>query len=372
MDAGHDPSATETVDGPADDADPRSYRILVPVGESSSLRSTVGHVIRLAREAEEVGHAPQVHFVYPVTWQRRGITDEVGEEAEDLLERVEAWAHEDLGIEAEDVTSTVPVTTAIIGEERFLFSPVDYADVLVDYARDHDIGRIVLDPEYYPGARAPLLTPLKAELEIVQDIEFEEAPSPRPIRRRTRIIRRTAGGRDFWITFAFAYVFYLGIGGFSGLYDAVTGAISALIVATLLSRVAFESTPTLRRGSRVFVRWLLYLPFLLWEITKANIQVAYVVLHPRLPIDPDIVRFQPAVWHGLPVTTLANSITLTPGTLTVDVREGDFYVHHLTTVAKEGLLSGTLERAVRFVFYGRASARIPAPRERSDGGDDGT
>lgn len=372
MDAGRTPSATETVDGTADEGPHPGRSILVPVGDSSSLRSTVSYVIRLAREAEEAGHASEVHFVYPVPWQRRGVLDGVGEEAEELLERVAAWAHEDLGLDEDEGATAVTASTAIIGQDRFLFSPMDYAEVLVDYARAHGIGRIVLDPDYYPGSRTPLLTPLKAELAIAEGIEYEEAPTPRPIRRRTRLIRRTAGGRDFWITFGFAYVFYLGIGGFSGLYDIITGAVSALIVATLLSSVAFEMTPTLRGGSRVFVRWLIYLPFLLWEITKANLQVAYVVLHPQLPIDPDIVRFQPALWHGLPVTTLANSITLTPGTLTVEVREGEFYVHHLTTVAKEGLLRGTLERAVRFVFYGRAAARIPAPRERSDGGDDGT
>lgn len=371
MDDGRTPSESQTVDGAANEPDPRRYRILVPVGESPTLRSTVAHVIGLAREGDEAGVDPVVHFVYPVPWQRRGVVDGVGEEEEELLDRVQAWAYEDLGLEEEDTTD-IEIATSVIGQNRFLFSPIDYAEILIEHARQNDLGRVVLDPDYQPGARAPLLTPLKAELDIVPDIEYEEAPSQRPVRRRTRLMRRTAGGRDFWVTFGFAFLFYLGVGGFSGTYDLITGAISALIVATLLSRVAFEETPTFRSSSVVFLRWLVYLPYLLWEITKANIQVAYVVLHPRLPIDPDIVRFQPAVWHGLPVTTLANSITLTPGTLTVDVREGDFYVHHLTTGAREGLLGGSLERAVRFVFYGRASARIPAPRERSDGGDDGS
>lgn len=370
MDAGRPPSTTETADGAADDTDPRTYRILVPVGESRSLRRTVAYVIDLAREGEEAGHEAAVHFVYPVAWQRRGVIEGVGEDAENLLDRVLTWAREDLGLEEEE-TPSVEVTTAAIGEERFLFSPMDYAEVLVDYARAQDLGRIVLDPNYQPGARAPLLSPLKAELDIAEGLVYEEAPSERPVRRRARIVRRTAGARDFWITFGLSYLLYLGIGGFAGVYDLVTGAFSALVVATLLARVTFERTPVFRSTSMVFARWLIYVPFLLWEITKANIQVAYVVLHPRMPIDPDIVRFQPAVWHGLPVTTLANSITLTPGTLTVDVRGGDFYVHHLTTAARMGLLGGALERGVRFVFYGRASARIPAPRERSDGGDDG-
>jgi multicomponent Na+:H+ antiporter subunit E len=66
----------------------------------------------------------------------------------------------------------------------------------------------------------------------------------------------------------------------------------------------------------------------------------------------------------MPVTTLANSITLTPGTLTIDVARQHFLVHALIPGAEDDLLEGTLERLVRFVFYGRESARIATPRER--------
>jgi len=75
-------------------------------------------------------------------------------------------------------------------------------------------------------------------------------------------------------------------------------------------------------------------------------------------------EFSPAVPLGLPVTSLANSITLTPGTVTVDVRERHFHVHALTQSARDGIYEGGLERAIRFVFFGRAAARIPSPRER--------
>ena len=73
-----------------------------------------------------------------------------------------------------------------------------------------------------------------------------------------------------------------------------------------------------------------------------------------------------AVWGGSPLTTLANSITLTPGTLTVRAEGQDLYVHALFPSAREGLFAGTLERAVRFVFYGRAAAAIATPAERGD------
>jgi len=68
------------------------------------------------------------------------------------------------------------------------------------------------------------------------------------------------------------------------------------------------------------------------------------------------------------VTTLANSITLTPGTLTVSVTDRAFTIHSLTAGARADLFDGGLERAVRFVFYGRESMAIATPRERGDDG----
>jgi multicomponent Na+:H+ antiporter subunit E len=94
--------------------------------------------------------------------------------------------------------------------------------------------------------------------------------------------------------------------------------------------------------------------------------MAYVILHPSLPIDPSVVEYEGAVWGSLPSTTLANSITLTPGTLTIEVVESHFYVHALIPSARDGLLGGALERAVRFVFYGRSAMRIPTPEERRE------
>jgi multicomponent Na+:H+ antiporter subunit E len=105
-------------------------------------------------------------------------------------------------------------------------------------------------------------------------------------------------------------------------------------------------------------------PYLFWEILKANVQDAAVILHPRLPIDPRMTRITPAVWGGLPVTTLANSITLTPGTLTVRIRGRSLKVHTLLPASREDLFDGSLERAVRFVYYGRAAMNIPSLRER--------
>ena len=73
--------------------------------------------------------------------------------------------------------------------------------------------------------------------------------------------------------------------------------------------------------------FLLYIPFLLWEIIKANIEVAIIVLSPTLPIKPAIVKAKTSLESDVGKLWLANSITLTPGTLTVDIDGNDYYIH---------------------------------------------
>jgi multicomponent Na+:H+ antiporter subunit E len=153
------------------------------------------------------------------------------------------------------------------------------------------------------------------------------------------------------------------------LFEVVTGAITGGVVAAALWGVSLTSPIRPAATARWLLRLVLYAPYLVWEIAKANVAIAYVVLHPALPIDPEVVEFDAAVWSALPVMTLANSITLTPGTLTVDVSRRHFTVHTLTGSSRQDLFAGSLERAVRFVFYGRSAARIPSPRERGEGPD---
>ena len=342
-----------------------AQRILVPVGDSVTVRNTVAYVVREAAEAATEGEEkPTVHFVFPVSWQRRDLNAEEADEAEELLDRVRAWVDEDLD-EAEDEELPVTVETSVIGEDEYLFSPRDYADTILRYARAHDLTHVILDPEYKPGASAPLLTPLTAELDLAEGISYEEAPVERPVRGR-RLLRRGVDLRAFAAVLGLTFLFYQALGGFAGTFDYVTGAISAALVAAVLSGIALSERFRPGRALRTTAQWVVYVPYLFWEIAKANLQVAYLVLHPSLPIDPSMERFRPAVPVGLPVTTLANSITLTPGTVTVEVRDREFHVHALTQESRDGLYSGGLERAVRFVFFGREAARIPSPRERGE------
>lgn len=331
--------------------------LLVPVRESPTLRNTVAAVVAAALEPEDTDR-PAVHFIYPLaTRLTAGEESREATRAEELLDRISVWAAEDLGEAAE----SVGVETALVGRYEYLFNPSDFADVFARYAAEHGLDRVVLDPEFNPTGRTPLLPSIRAELER-RGVAVEVASVERPA-RRAMLVRR-AGIGQFAILFGWAFGFYLLIGGSLSAFNLATGAISALIVAGILWRISLRWTVDVRQLAGRLARMALYVPFLLWEITKANVEIAYAVLHPELPIDPALVEFDAAVWAELPVATLANSITLTPGTLTVDVTREHFTVHTLTESSRADLLEGGLERAVRFVFFGRSAARIASPAER--------
>jgi len=353
-------------------------RLLVPVSDSPTIRNTVAYAVRAVLDAEtEADAAPgqdgedgavsdrTVHFVYPLSQRvTAGVDTRELRESRDLLERVEVWAADDLGEDADSVA----VETHVLGETEYLFSPGDYADVLARHAREHHLDAAVFDPGYDPVGTTPLLPTLTAEVRRA-GLAVEEAPVTRERRSSSLVGRATAG--QFLTIFGLSYAFYLLLAGtVTDTFELATGAVSAAIVAVALSRVSLTDPIRPRRALGQALRLCLYVPYLLFEIARSNVQIAYIVLHPSLPIDPEVVEFDAAVWTPLSVVTLANSITLTPGTLTVDVTRRHFTVHALTNGSRESLLAGGLERAVRFLFYGRAAARGPSPRERGEDGTD--
>ncbi len=102
-------------------------------------------------------------------------------------------------------------------------------------------------------------------------------------------------------------------------------------------------------------RFVPYVGWLLKEIVLANLQVARIVLDPRLPIDPVVVRYRAPLSTDLALTTLGNSITLTPGTITVDVEGREVTVHALTRAGADGVLEGSMARRIGRVFRDSAA-----------------
>jgi multicomponent Na+:H+ antiporter subunit E len=93
-------------------------------------------------------------------------------------------------------------------------------------------------------------------------------------------------------------------------------------------------------------RALLYSPWLLWAIVKANIDVTRRILHPELPISPTLIRINATQKSALGQVVYANSITLTPGTVSVDIEEDVITVHALSREGAEELMAGEMDRRV--------------------------
>lgn len=124
----------------------------------------------------------------------------------------------------------------------------------------------------------------------------------------------------------------------------IMGVLSCGFVAYLVSRLDIvdeEGIPI-----HLVQHLILYIPWLLWAIIKANIDVAKRILSPGLPIAPRIVRVKGTQKTDLCHVIFANSITLTPGTVSLDLDEEDIVVHALTEEAADDVQSGDMDRRV--------------------------
>jgi multicomponent Na+:H+ antiporter subunit E len=98
---------------------------------------------------------------------------------------------------------------------------------------------------------------------------------------------------------------------------------------------------------RLFKAHLVFYVVLLIEIFKANIDVARIVLSKKMDIQPHYLNYQPSISSHYVAVLLANAITLTPGTLSVDYDEHGYVIHALTLSAAAGLEGSSLEKAAK-------------------------
>ena len=126
------------------------------------------------------------------------------------------------------------------------------------------------------------------------------------------------------------------------------GAASVLLVVWLAWRMdkVDESPPEFALNP---LKLALYLVWLVVEIVKSNLHVARVIIDPELPIQPRLVYVEASQRTELAQVLYANSITLTPGTITLDMRSGHLMVHALTKNTAEGLESGEMDERIAAV-----------------------
>lgn len=99
------------------------------------------------------------------------------------------------------------------------------------------------------------------------------------------------------------------------------------------------------------LKFFAYMIWLMKELVLANLDVITAVLKPELPVNPQLLRFRVHFDNPAPIALLANSITLTPGTITVKVdKNNEYIIHALTPGAAEGILSGSMARKVAHLY----------------------
>ncbi len=134
------------------------------------------------------------------------------------------------------------------------------------------------------------------------------------------------------------------------LLHILLGIISSLIVTVISGDLLFKES---KKGRwKESIRFIMYIPWLIQQIILANWQVARLALSPRMSelIDPQLIKIKIDVKSDISKVTLANSITLTPGTITAGVKGDEFLVHALWQPAIDDLLSKEMEKRVQYIF----------------------
>jgi multicomponent Na+:H+ antiporter subunit E len=151
---------------------------------------------------------------------------------------------------------------------------------------------------------------------------------------------------------AVLFAFWLLLSGYftAFLVSAGLGCAVATVLFSSRMKVIDSEGIALHSVPRLVPYWI----WLLKEIVKSAWQVSLIIVHPRLPISPTLVSFRPTQKTSVGLVIHANSITLTPGTITVEAEAGQFVVHALTRDAAAGAAGGDMDARVTTAFEGRA------------------
>lgn len=162
---------------------------------------------------------------------------------------------------------------------------------------------------------------------------------------------------QFWVLFAL----WLLLSGHYDLFHISIGAFSALVVTLIhirINKYLYYQKSIAKEHSLRISRLLLYIPWLIWQIFLASLHVTYLVLHPKCPVNPSLVRFKTKLPNIASRVILGNSITLTPGTLTVSIDDDEFLVHALTEASHSGIVDGSLPKQVAKLYHRRPTTVI--------------
>jgi multicomponent Na+:H+ antiporter subunit E len=136
--------------------------------------------------------------------------------------------------------------------------------------------------------------------------------------------------------------------------NIVAGGVAALITTPFFGKYFIKDVSRFFQPHRYF--WLVvYFFVFLWACILANFDVAYRVLHPAMPIKPGIVKVKMTLKTGFARMMLANSITMTPGTISVDIVDDNLFVHWIYVSSTEpevytNIIAGKFEKYLKLIF----------------------
>jgi multicomponent Na+:H+ antiporter subunit E len=157
----------------------------------------------------------------------------------------------------------------------------------------------------------------------------------------------------FWLLMV-TFVLWLALSSKFDRPELICGGVVCLIISLFAAHIYSKlGLPSLNLKGILFS--LIYIIVLFWEIIKANFDVAYRVIHPKMPINPGIVVIKTHLKSDIAKMILANSITLTPGTFTLDVIGDKLLIHWINVKTKNideatSLIGYRFEKYLRVIF----------------------
>ena len=156
-----------------------------------------------------------------------------------------------------------------------------------------------------------------------------------------------------FVTFLVVFSIWLIWSGFYDPFHITLGIISSILVVYWTGHLFVESNKSMGLRLVQWLRFEKYVVWLLWQIVLANIQVFKLAFHPNVlkQLSPKLVTFKTTITGDVPKFIFAQSITLTPGTVTVQITGDELKVHAINDEAASGL-PGEMEDRVKYIYEG--------------------
>lgn len=153
--------------------------------------------------------------------------------------------------------------------------------------------------------------------------------------------------KRYFLLFIPLFIFWIILSPEISLQEIFMGVIVSLVIVVLNSNFVFKEDETSLYEMKNIKFFAIFLTKMLLEIIKANIDVAKIVLNPSLPISPVFIKVPVVFKKDFNKAIFANAVTLTPGTLSVDILEDGIVIHALTKAAAKSMYNSMMEQYIK-------------------------